>query len=257
MRMLGRHAVVTGGAGSLGLAAAGLLMAEGAKVVLADVDLERARAAASRLDPEGSTVLAVACDIADEDSNRNLIDAAEQFFQAPVDLFVANAGVPCAGSILETPAERIRRTIDVNVTGSLLSAQAALRSLVKAQDGVLIFTASLQSVTGRAGRSVYTASKHAIAGMCKSLALEFGPLGVRVNAIAPTAVDTPFLHDQWQALNLDVEQSLATTQKGVPLGRLPEPDDYAQAVLYLASHQSRSVTGHVLMLDCGASAGRF
>jgi 3-oxoacyl-[acyl-carrier protein] reductase len=121
----------------------------------------------------------------------------------------------------------------------------------------LLLTGSLQSVLGRAERSVYTASKHAIAGMVKSLALEWGPLGVRVNGIAPTLVDTPFLRQAYAQAGIEVAPALTRAAQSLPLGRIPTPEDFAHAAVFLASEEARAITGHMLMVDCGASAGKF
>lgn len=174
------------------------------------------------MDPSGRRVRAVGCDVVEIDANEVLIGleilTRPSICSSRTPAFPAR--VPC-----DMSAEQIRRTIDVNVTGSLLSAQAALRSLVKARDGALIFTASLQSVAGRAERGVYTASKHAI-GHVQVAGARVRPARW-VNAIAPTAHQYPFLHEQWRGLGIDADQSMAAARNGVPLGRLPEPDDFA------------------------------
>ncbi len=122
----------------------------------------------------------------------------------------------------------------------------------------LIFTSSLQGVTARAERCVYTASKHAIVGLTKALALEYGPRGVRVNAIAPGSTDTNFLRTQLERAGAkDVEQAVRDAAASTPLGWLPTPEDFADAAVFLASGAARSITGHNLLLDCGASAGIF
>lgn len=257
MRAAGRCAVITGAASGLGAAAALRLAAEGAQVVIADMDGVRAQAMARQIDPSGTRVRALACDIACDEDNLRMVREAEVFFAAPIDLFIANAGVGFSGPLIDASSAQIRRTVEVNVTGSLLSAQAALRSMVQGPRSSLIFTGSLQSVLARPQRSAYTASKHAIVGMVKALALELGPRGVRVNAVAPTATDTPFLRAQWTATEHDSAAQLQAAGQALPLGHLPDAEDYAQAVLFLASEQSKSITGHVLMLDCGASAGRM
>ena len=143
----------------------------------------------------------------------------------------------------------------MNVTGSVLSAQAALRSLIKSPRACLIFTSSISGVVGRSKRSVYNTSKHALAGLVKALALEFGPRGVRVNAIAPGATDTPFLRTHLAKVNDDVDAAVARIVSGMPLGRLISPEDFADAAVFLASPAARSITGHTLLLDGGATAG--
>jgi 3-oxoacyl-[acyl-carrier protein] reductase len=257
MRLDGANAVITGGAGRIGFATARRLLDAGARVVIADIDDDRARALCREVDAAGAKLHAVRCDVAEPADCVALVERAEAFVGAPLDVFLANAGVGFSGSLLDADPADIRRVVDVNVTGCILSAQSALRSLVRGRDPSLLFTASLQSVTGRAQRSVYTATRHATAGLVRSLALEFGPLGVRVNAIAPTAIDTPFLRATYERVGADVEQGIARAAAAVPLGRLPTPEDFADAALFLASSAARSITGHVLMLDCGATAGSF
>lgn len=257
MRATGRCAVITGAASGLGAAAAGLLLAEGARVVISDIDGQRANERALALDSTGQRAKGIACDISREEDNERLIREAEEFFGQPVEIFLANAGAGFAGGLLDAAAHDIRRTIEVNVVGSLLSAQAALRSMVKAPNSSLVFTCSLQGVMARAQRSVYTASKHAIVGMVKSLALEFGPRGVRVNAVAPAATDTPFLRNQLAGVTQDVAAAIEATGKSLPLGHLPDTEDFAAAVLFLISDGAKSITGHTLVIDCGASAGRM
>lgn len=253
----GFNTVVTGGAGGLGRATARAFLANGARVVLADIDRNALGTALADLGAAGDRAHAVRCDIRDAADCAALVAEAEAFFGAPLDVFVANAGRPFAGSLLDARADDIRRVIDTNVTGSILSAQAALGSLVRSPRACLLFTGSLQSVIGRAERSVYTASKHAIAGLVKSLALEMGPRGVRVNGIAPTLVDTPFLRQAYEQAHIDVEPALRQAAQALPLGRIPTPDDFAQAAVFLASPAAAAITGQLLMLDCGASAGKF
>lgn len=252
--LAGRHAVITGGAGGLGRAAARHFLAAGAAVVLADIDGDALAQAAAQL-PTG--VHTLRCDVADAQECERLVHEAEAFFGGAFDIFLANAGRPFAGPLAQASAQEIRRVVEVNVIGAILSAQAALRSLVRGRDPSLLFTGSLQSVTGRAGRSVYTASKHAVAGLVKSLALEMGPAGVRVNGIAPTVVDTPFLHAAYAQAGIEPGPALQSAAQGLPLGRIPTADDFAATAVFLASPAARAITGQMVMVDCGASAGKF
>ncbi|RYY96069.1 MAG: SDR family oxidoreductase [Comamonadaceae bacterium] len=258
MQLEGYNTVITGAARGLGAAAAKRFVAEGARVVVADIDLGAAQACALEIDPTGVRATAIGCDIADAGACEALVADAEGFFGAPVDVFLAHAGMGFAGALTEADPAHIRRVLDVNVLGSIYSARAALRSLVRSPHGSLIITTSLQGVTARAQRSVYTASKHALVGLTKALALECAPQGVRVNAIAPASTDTPFLRTQLEvAGSRDVDQSVADAAASMPLGWLPTPEDFADAAVFLASKASRSITGHNLLLDCGASAGLF
>ncbi|VTU32779.1 2,5-dichloro-2,5-cyclohexadiene-1,4-diol dehydrogenase [Variovorax sp. SRS16] len=258
MQLQGYHAVVTGAARGLGAAAAKRFVAEGARVVVADIDGEAARACAQAIDASGVRATARVCDIADPAACAALVAQAESFFGAPIDVFLAHAGLGYAGPLTEADPERIRRIVEVNVLGTIYCAQAALRSLVRSPRASLIFTSSLQSVTARAQRSVYTASKHAIVGLTKALALEYSPQGVRVNAIAPASSDTPFLRTQLEAVGArDVDQAVREVAASMPLGWLPTPEDFADAAVFLASTSARSITGHNLLLDSGAAAGFF
>jgi len=251
----GYGVVITGAAGGLGAAAARGFYAAGARVVLADIDTAGVERAAHTLDASGKRARGAACDVTREDDCARLIDEAERFFGAPLDVFHANAGVGLGGDLLSFEAAQIRRVVEVNVTGSILSAQAALRSLVRSPHASLLFTGSLQSVAARPMRAVYTATKHAIAGLVKGLALEFGPRGVRVNAVAPAAVDGAFMRAQVAATGADVNLVVGQMASALPLGRLPTADDFADAAVFLASPAARSITGHTLFVDGGGAAG--
>jgi 3-oxoacyl-[acyl-carrier protein] reductase len=259
MQLEGYHAVITGAAGGLGAATARRFLAEGARVVVADIDAQAIAACAQQLDPGGSRVLGVPCDISDAADCERLVTRAEAFFDgAPIDIFLAHAGMGYAGALTQADPAHIRRVVEVNVLGTIYSARAALRSLERSSRASLIFTSSLQGVTARAERSVYTASKHAIVGLTKALALEFGAKGVRVNAIAPASTDTPFLRTQLEQAGVcDVDQAVRDVAASMPLGWLPTPEDFADAAVFLASKSARSISGHNLLLDSGAAAGIF
>lgn len=250
----GWRVVVTGAGSGMGAEAARRFAREGAHVVVSDIDEAAAASVAREIGP---AAMGVRCDVSSACECAALVAAAEGFFSGAIDVFLANAGVSYAGNFLDATPESLQRVIDINVTGSVFSAQAALRSLVKSPRASLIFTSSISGVTARAQRSVYNASKHALGGLVKSLALEFGPAGVRVNAIAPGATDTSFLRAHLAKVNDDVDAAVGKIVAGMPLGRLVTPEDFADAAVYLASPAARSVTGHTLLLDCGASAGRM
>jgi NAD(P)-dependent dehydrogenase (short-subunit alcohol dehydrogenase family) len=251
----GRIAVVTGGASGLGAAAVRRFHAEGARVGIADIDEAGAIALAAELDASGRSTFGLRCDVTDPTDCAALVAHAERTFAAPIDIFLANAGLGFAGDLIEADADRIRRVVEVNVTGSIFSAQAALVSLVRSPNASLLFTASLQSFVGRPQRSVYTATKHAISGLVKALAVEYGPRAVRVNAIAPAATDTPFLRAQLANVTDDVDGAVAQLHRGLPLQHLPSVEDFADAAVFLSSQMARSITGVTLLVDCGAAAG--
>ncbi len=257
MRMKQMRTVITGGAGGLGLATARAFLAQGAQVLLADLDAQALIEAQRQLHAPAGDLQTACCDITEPADCQRLVAVAEDGLGGPIDVFVANAGRPVGGPLEQAEPTAIRAVIDTNITGTLLSAQAALASLRRSPRASLLLTGSLQSVLGRAERSVYTASKHAIAGLVKSLALEWGPLGVRVNGIAPPLVDTPFLRQAYAQAGIEVAPALTRAAQSLPLGRIPTPEDFAHAAVFLASEEARAITGHMLMVDCGASAGKF
>jgi len=257
MTLDGYAAVITGAGSGMGAAVARRFAREGARVVVSDIDEAAATVVAREIDPSGRRAVGIRCDVAEAADCAELVAGAERFLGSPIDVFMANAGVSFAGDFLEASPEALRRVVDVNVTGSILSAQAALRSLLRSPRASLVFTGSISGVTARARRSVYNASKHALTGLVKALALEFGPCGVRVNAIAPGSTDTPFLRAHLAKVSPDVDRAIGEIVGAMPLGRLVSPEDFADAAVFLVSPAARSVTGHVLMLDGGASAGRM
>jgi 3-oxoacyl-[acyl-carrier protein] reductase len=254
--------VITGAGSGMGAQAARRFASEGARVVVSDVDGAAANAVALEIAARGdrndpSRAIGVRCDVASAEDCAQLVAAAENFFGAPIDVFLANAGVSFAGDFLAADPQALKRIVDVNVTGSVFSAQAALRSLVKSPRASLIFTSSISGVTARAKRSVYNASKHALGGLVKALALEFGPAGVRVNAIAPGSTDTPFLRTHLAKVEDDVDAAVARIVSAMPTGRLVSTEDFADAAVFLASPAAKSITGHTLLLDGGVAAGKM
>ena len=254
---VGYGVVITGAGDGMGAAAARRFAQAGASVVVSDINAGKAAQVAREIVDSGGRALSAICDVVDASQCVRLVEQAERFFESPVDVFLANAGVSFAGDFLLADPAQLRRVIDVNLMGSIYSAHAALPSLIRSVRASLIFTNSLSGITARGKRSVYNASKHAITGLVKSLALEFGPAGVRVNAIAPGPTNTPFLRAHLAKVSDDVEAALVQALNVLPLGRLVEPDDFANAAIFLASPAARAITGHTLSVDSGAAAGRM
>ena len=246
-------AVVTGGAGGLGAASARRLSAEGARVVVVDTDETRARAVAESLPGPSAWVVA---DVSDETGVAHYLDAAVSRF-GRVDLHHLNAGI--AGSLTALPdltVEEFDRVLAVNVRGVFLGVRSAFRQFAR-QDRVpgspaaIVITASIGSLRGSADLLPYQTSKHAVLGLLRGAAVYGGPLGIRVNAVAPGIVPTELFAASPDAPGGkdDMVRRASTT----PLRRAGTPDDIASVVAFLLSADAAYLTGEVVSADGGAS----
>ncbi|QUR69656.1 3-oxoacyl-ACP reductase [Mycobacterium spongiae] len=246
-RLAGRVAVVTGGGGGIGLAAARRMHAEGAMIVVGDVDPAAGGAAAEEL-----AGLFVHVDVSDEDEVDRLFETAAETCGS-VDIAFNNAGIsPPEDDVIETtemPAWQ--RVQDVNLTSVYLCCRAALRHMVPAGKGSIVNTASFVAVMGSATSQIsYTASKGGVLAMSRELGVQFARQGIRVNALCPGPVNTPLL----QELFATDPQRAARRLVHVPLGRFAEPNEIAAAVAFLASDDASFITASTFMVDGGISS---
>ena len=249
--LAGRRAVVTGAAQGFGFAIAWRLAEAGAEVIVADKDAVAAGRASSRLASEGWSARSHPVDVADEASVEHLFEAV-----GGVDILVNNAGVFSNFLVTAMPAAEFRRVIDINVTGTFLCSRTMARQLrARGSHGVIINIASVDAVSPSAeGLTHYTTSKHAIAGLTRTMAMELAPSGIRVNAVCPGASMTEgaiALVTAGAPEGIDVAAQWDGIKSRTPLGRLCDPDDVARAVLFLASDLGAFVTGVLLPVDGG------
>lgn len=249
-RLADKVALITGGAGSIGLATARAFVAEGARVLIADLDAAALEQAAGAL---GSEVAAWAVtDVADPGQvERAVAQTVERFGR--LNCAFANAGVfGVVAPVTEYPVDVFNRVMSVNVTGSFLVAQAALR--VMEPGGSLIINSSVVGLTSDQGIAGYATSKHAVVGLMRTAAKEMAPKGIRVNTLHPGPTDNAFQHKiEVEAIGASEAESAKVFEQMIPLGRHAEADEIAQAVVFLASDESRFVTGHTLTVDGGLS----
>ncbi|MDH3299507.1 MAG: SDR family oxidoreductase [Acidimicrobiia bacterium] len=251
----GQTAIVTGAARGFGAAIAHRVSEAGATVVVADVRHDEATATAARIAAEtGGSCHGQPVDVTDEASVARLFEAVESEL-GPVNLLVNNAGVFSNYYASELPAQEWTRILDVNVTGTFFCSKAAARRMQNRGAGVIVNVASVDALASSAeGLVHYTTSKHAIAGMTKSLAMELAPSGIRVNAVCPGAAMTEGAIElimDGAPDGIDIEAQWDGIVDRTPLGRLCQPDEVGRAVVFLASDMASFITGVLLPVDGG------
>lgn len=244
-RLAGKSMIVTGAASGIGLASARRFVAEGASVLFADLDLDRARAACEDL---GERAVPCAVDVRDGQAVQAMVDLAVQSF-GTVDVLFNNAGVAESVKPLESiDSAEWDLVLGVNLTAFFLCVQSVAPVMKRAGSGSIILTASIAARRPRAGMAAYVAAKSGAIGLAKELALELAP-DIRVNVINPGPAHTPMLQEFGFAP--DEQQTLSSLGQALPLGRAIEPADIASAAVYLASEEARMVTGITLNVDGG------
>ena len=241
-RFAGRRAFVTGAGSGIGEAVARGLHAEGADVVLADARLDPAQAVASELGP--GRAAAVALDVRDEEAVRAALGGGE------VDVLVNCAGIGSTTNAPDTPLEVWEDVFAVNARGTFLCCKHALPGMVRKGRGSIVNIASVAGMIGLRNRAAYSASKGAVIALTRALAIDHVAEGVRVNAVCPGTVDSPWV----RRLVEEVGESLDALRARQPMGRLGTPEEIAGAVLYLAADGAGFVTGTTLTIDGGLTA---
>jgi NAD(P)-dependent dehydrogenase (short-subunit alcohol dehydrogenase family) len=241
----GKRALVTGGSTGIGFAIARALAEAGARVVLAARNKDRLENAVRQLSRDGYAAEALTVDVGDETSVEGAVAQAGTF-----DILVNNAGVHRPQPLLEIDAETFDRLFRVNVRGVFLVSRAVARSMVKAgAGGVIVNISSTLGSVGAAGRITYSATKHAVEGITKSMALDLAPHKIRVVAIAPTFTET-----EMTAAMLASPQFREGALKEVPIGRFGTPADIAGIVVFVASQAADMITGSTIFADGGLTA---
>ncbi|MGH7279541.1 MAG: glucose 1-dehydrogenase [Candidatus Rokuibacteriota bacterium] len=250
MKLADRVAVVTGAGSGIGAASAVAMAAEGARVLVVDIDEASAKAIVQQIERKGGRAAAARADVSRAADNQAIVERAVAEW-GRLDIFFANAGVPQSPTPVEDVDEAVfDRIMAVNVKGVWLGAKYALGVMKRQRAGVFLVTASTSAIRPRPGVQAYSASKGAVVTLVKSLALEAAPHGVRVVAIAPVATETPMLPAFMGKQKVD-DEGRARYVATVPLGRLNQPDDLARAAVFLASDDASMITGSCLEVDGG------
>lgn len=242
MRLEGHTALVTGGGGALGAAMADRLSEEGAALVVTDLDLGRAEAVAETVRAAGGRALAVQHDVTQRASWESALDAAEAEF-GHVDIVVNNAGVVRDRTILKMADEEWDSVIAIHLRGAFLGSQLGLARMTRGWGRII----NLSAPGGGFGQANYSAAKHGIRGLTRSLAREAARHGVLANAIAPGGINTPMLRTM-------PDDRFKAAEQAIPLKRFGEPHEVAAVVAFLASDDAAYITGQTITIDGGVGA---
>lgn len=252
MRLDGKVVVISGGGSGIGAATARLFADEGARVVVTG-----RRDAPLRAIAEETGGLAVPEDMGEANTAAAVVAEATEAFGG-VDVVIANAAGGYPGSAVDVDDEGWQRTLDVNLTGPLRLARAAIPTMVERGSGSIVIVSSVNGLSASTGSAAYGTSKTALIGLMRSIAVDFGPRGVRANAVCPGWVVTPMgdqgMDEIASAFGVDREEAYRLATRHVPLRRAARPEEIASCCLFLASDESSIVTGAVLVADGGQTA---
>ncbi len=248
-RLQDKIAIVTGGASGIGLAITKRFASEGAKIIIADLNLESAKEEAKAI---GENVYSYQVDMTNSNEVQSLMNYVSENFNK-LDIMVNNAGIGAASKAHETSEETWQKVIDVNLKGTFLGMKYSIPLMLKNKSGSVINITSIAALVGLPERAVYSAAKGGILSLTRAAAIDYVSDGIRINCIAPGTVDTPWIKritDSYDDPNTARNNMIARQ----PHGRLVAPEEIAAMAAYLASDESKSTIGAVMVVDGGATA---
>ena len=241
-RLEGKVAIITGAARGMGAAHARRFVAEGAKVVLTDLNVKEGTALANEL---GENALFIEQNVTSADEWTNVVAQAEKTF-GPVNVLINNAGISVSKSFLQMTEEEYRRIVDINQVSVFLGLKTVVPSMQKAGGGSIVNISSINGIVG--GAIGYTDTKFAVRGMTKAAAMECSHYGIRVNSVHPGVIETPMVTQG------DAVEAIKEFAKHIPLKRMAQPEEVTNLVLFLASDESSYSTGSEFIVDGGLTA---
>ncbi|NJN93341.1 MAG: glucose 1-dehydrogenase [Anaerolineales bacterium] len=246
MRLKDKVAIITGAGRGIGRATALRFAEEGARVVIADVDLDEAQSVADEIEAKDGKALAVKVNVTDRASINAMVQTVLDHFGGRIDVLINNAGTIRDSQLLKMTEENFDLVININLKGVFNCTQAVVPTMVAQGSGVILSTSSLVAPYGNYGQTNYVASKAGVVGMTKVWARELGRKGIRANAVAPGFIET--------RLTAGIpEKVVEKLVERIALGHFGQPVDIANAFVWLASDEARYVSGHVLDVDGGAT----
>ncbi len=249
MRFEKKVAVITGSGRGIGAATAARLAAEGAAVVVSDLDAAPAEETAGKITGEGGKAKAIACDVTARDSVEALMEGAKDAF-GRLDILVACAGLIRDNLIYKMTDEDWDLVIDTHLKGTFYAARAAQKLMVEQRYGRMVFLSST-SALGNRGQINYSTAKAGLQGMARTLAIELGRYGITVNAVAPGFVETRMTRQTAERMGVEYEQFKEGAASQIPVGRIGQPEDIAAAIAFFCSEEAGFVSGQTLYVRGG------
>jgi NAD(P)-dependent dehydrogenase (short-subunit alcohol dehydrogenase family) len=253
MRLKGKVAFITGAAKGIGASTAAMFAREGAALALMDKDASALEDTTAALLASGAQVFSLPGDVTRKQDIEAVVQGAVSRF-GPVTVLVNNAGVTLTRPFIDTTMEDVDFLVSVNLKGLILASQAVIPLMVKAGGGAIVHDASNAGIVGRPWQPVYGATKAGVVSLTKSMALAHARQNIRVNCICPGSIDTPMLRGAL-ASSGNFDLNWRRTEMVIPLGRIGQADDIANATLFLASDEAKYITGVALPVDGGRTAG--
>ncbi|PYF84576.1 NAD(P)-dependent dehydrogenase (short-subunit alcohol dehydrogenase family) [Marinomonas alcarazii] len=244
--------LITGAAGGIGIAAAKKFAASGAHLALVDLSKEALEKVSAEIDGK---VLLIGADVSNEEDVENYVQKTLDEF-GKIDVFVNNAGINGDfANIVDQTVENYKKVMDVNLIGAFLGLKHVMKTMIEQKSGVIVNTASNGGLLGAPGMSAYVASKHALIGLSKTAALEAAPYNIRVNAVAPSGVDTAMMRSiETNSAKGHEKEAREAFEAAVPLKRYATADEIANLMYFLASDDASFITGSYYRIDGGGGA---